>query len=377
MNSATTKAPTKGAAPVKGTGPKGFDLKGQIGSLAARLNEAQPGEKIIKLPLDKVRPNPKQHRRRFNQKTLQELGESIKNSRQELPCIVRPSADGDPAPYTIISGERRWRACGLAGVATIDAVVRNISPTDEKAILLAEASENLHRVDLHVSEQATLFADLVATFGMEAAIEKTGLKKPRISKIAGLAKAPPVVAEVMSLDLTEDVETLYQLSLLAKDNESAAVQLVERWKTDPDSREFMRQQVEDKRNPDRKPARPPSHQNAPVAKSGDRSESEQPSAIHSGSGGRTALASPAVGASKPAASSALAADKQRSEPTTGKTSGGSTGPGDRPDDPPFESTPALVATKASFQRDVVVLETTTGIYRFDRAALTEVLGLDG
>src|ERR1700736_2331015 len=102
------------------------------------------------LPIDQVYPNPNQPRKVFDAEALRELAESIKTSGLMQPIIVakRTSATGD---YLIVAGERRFRASKLAEMATIDAIVRELTDAEIAELALIE---NLLRRDLNEMEEA-------------------------------------------------------------------------------------------------------------------------------------------------------------------------------------------------------------------------------
>ncbi len=362
--------------------PKPFDLKAATGSLASKLAEAVPGEKIIDLPVTKVIPNPRQHRKHFDPDRLRELADSIAATGQELPIVVRPNPTAGEAPYIIVSGERRWRACGLAQLPTVKAVVRQINPEDENKILLSEAAENWQREALTIAESITLATDLVGRFGLQEAAKQTGKPKTLLSKMTTIGKAPAVVAECVKARMVEDVETLHRLASLAKESEADAVRLVEGWKLDATKLvgvrgqiDAARQRVEDRKNPT-PPPKPPAQGSAPKAVEGHAAEPESnpvSSATHIEVGGSVEPATSAVPpvSSVPADTVRPAAGSQRSESAEAPK---------KPASPSAESSgdaPAiLVAVSARFEATIVVLETKSGPVHFDRAALVSVLGLD-
>ncbi len=384
------------------TKPKPFDMSKAAGTLAKRLAEAQPGEKILDLPLSKVIPNPKQHRKHFDPDKLRQLADSIVATGQELPIVVRPNeTDGEP-PYIIISGERRWRACGIGKLATVKAVIRQIGADESDRILLSEAAENWQRESLTISESIALAVDVVGRFGLQIASEKTGKPKTLLSKMTTIGKAPAIVSECVNAGMVEDVETLHRLASLAKESEAEAVRLVGLWRSDETQLVGVRNQIDAARKKIADRNKPPAESTTPPgAKTGTtpasstdsaedspdlrphpkaaKGQTEEPSTVGNSSathivgGSSVEPASPVV---PPVATGAVetvrtAARSQRSESEEGLRTPPST---------PSESTdatgPLLVVVSADFHPAVVVLNTKTGPIRFDRAALVSVLGLD-
>jgi len=110
----------------------------------------------VKVSVSQVKPNPRQPRKNFD--GLEELAASIRERGLLEPLMVRPKGKA----YEIIHGERRWRACKMAGLKTVEVVVREAS--DEEAFELALV-ENLQREDLNPIEEAQAFAGLIEAAG--------------------------------------------------------------------------------------------------------------------------------------------------------------------------------------------------------------------
>lgn len=120
------------------------------------------GGGILKIPLDKVRPNHLQPRRHFDPESLSELSASIQQHGLAQPIIV--SFDPIGKSYELIAGERRWRAAQLAGLKEIEVVVRQ--PRDDKQRLALTLIENLQRSDLNPIEVALGYLRLMKEFGI-------------------------------------------------------------------------------------------------------------------------------------------------------------------------------------------------------------------
>ncbi len=120
---------------------------------------------------DLIYPNPNQPRKHFDQGKLEELAQSIKESGLLEPIIVVKRGD----KYMIIAGERRWRACGIAGIK--DVPVRILEADDQTVAELA-LLENLQREDLNVIEEARAFQGLVDMgLSHEEIARKMGIKQ--------------------------------------------------------------------------------------------------------------------------------------------------------------------------------------------------------
>jgi len=112
-------------------------------------------DKIVEIPLSQLRANPYQPRKDFNEESIQELAESIRQHGVIQPIIVRSVLKG----YEIIAGERRFRASQYCGKATIPAVVRTFSDQQVMEIALIE---NLQRENLNAMEVAVAYQGLMA-----------------------------------------------------------------------------------------------------------------------------------------------------------------------------------------------------------------------
>ncbi len=114
-----------------------FEHRSAFGYTEEEKNNAE------EMRLDKIAANPNQPRKNFDEQALKELAESIKKHGVIMPIVVNDNGDGT---YMIIAGERRFRACHLAGRETIPVVIRQYSEREIKEISLIE---NLQREDLN------------------------------------------------------------------------------------------------------------------------------------------------------------------------------------------------------------------------------------
>lgn len=142
------------------------------------------------LKIEQIYPNPNQPRKHFDQAKLEELAQSIKESGLMEPLVVVKRDKG----YMIIAGERRWRACQIAGVKA--APVRVLKADDQK---VAELSllENLQREDLSIVEEANAYQGLIDMgLSQEEIARKMGInQKWRIQERLNILKLSPVFQE--------------------------------------------------------------------------------------------------------------------------------------------------------------------------------------
>ncbi|MGH7423416.1 MAG: ParB/RepB/Spo0J family partition protein, partial [Candidatus Methylomirabilales bacterium] len=121
------------------------------------LTKGEPG--IVEIPLAEIRPSPFQPRKRFDDKTLDELAASIRAQGILSPVIVRQI----PGGYELVAGERRLRAAERAGLERIPAVVREMSNAGMLEVALIE---NVQREDLNPIEEAEVYRRLIEEFGL-------------------------------------------------------------------------------------------------------------------------------------------------------------------------------------------------------------------
>lgn len=163
--------------------------KGPLGRGLEAIFEDSPqideSEEIEEIALDKIRPNPYQPRKNFDEKSLKELADSIKENGVFQPIIVRKSVNG----YDIIAGERRFRASGLAKKKTIPAIVRQF---DESQMMEVAVLENLQREDLTPLEEAQAYEMLQKNLGLtqEEVSKRMGKSRPYIANYLRLLSLP-------------------------------------------------------------------------------------------------------------------------------------------------------------------------------------------
>lgn len=131
--------------------------------LSELLGERNAGELIenetmLKVEIDNIKVGTCQPRKNFDAESLYELADSIKRNGLIQPIIVTKSDTG----YIIIAGERRWRACKIAGLRNISVIVKNLH---DKEMLEYALVENIQRKDLNVVEEAEGYLRLMGEFG--------------------------------------------------------------------------------------------------------------------------------------------------------------------------------------------------------------------
>ena len=151
--------------------------------------EPPEGSYYAELPVDSIRPNPKQPRQVFEEDALEELVESIREVGLLQPIVARPLGEDG---YELVMGERRLRATQAAGLATIPAIVR---PTAEHDLLRDALLENLHRAQLNPLEEAAAYQQLLTDFDctQEELSSRIKRSRPHISNTIRLLQLPAPV----------------------------------------------------------------------------------------------------------------------------------------------------------------------------------------
>ncbi len=163
---------------------------GIVSLIESRATQAQ----LRELPVTKILPNPAQPRLSYEEDSLTELADSIREHGVLQPILVRPAG----AKFELIAGERRWRASQMAGREAIPAIVVEF---DEQTALEVSIIENLQREDVSPLEEAAMFRRMTETFGysVRQLAQKVGKDKGYVENRLRLSDAPADVRELLSL----------------------------------------------------------------------------------------------------------------------------------------------------------------------------------
>jgi len=147
---------------------------------------------LAELPVDRIRPNPLQPRRRFDDAALRELAASITEHGLLQPLLVTEHGEGD---YTIIAGERRWRAARHAGLTVVPVVIRE--RVDETAHLELALVENIQRRDLTPLEEARAYDHLRTSCGLSQAdiASRVGIDRSTVANSLRLLRLDAAIQE--------------------------------------------------------------------------------------------------------------------------------------------------------------------------------------
>ncbi len=155
-------------------------------------NESEDSKKTLVLKISEIEPNRDQPRREFDESTLSQLADSISLHGLLQPILVRPIIGGG---YQIVAGERRWRACKMAGLTQVPVVIRELNDHETMELALIE---NLQRDDLNPIEEAT---------GYRKLIDKYDMTQEEVAKVVG--KSRPTIANALRLlSLPTEIQNL-------------------------------------------------------------------------------------------------------------------------------------------------------------------------
>lgn len=193
--------------------------------LGALLGETslQPQENgSVYLPIAKVEPGLNQPRKQFDEESLNDLADSVREHGIIQPLTVRRLSSGY---YQIIAGERRWRAAKIAGLSEVPAV---IIEADDRKVMELGLIENLQREDLNPMEEADGYLALKEEFGMtqEEIAQRMGKSRPAIANALRLTALPPLLRDMV---VDGDLSAGHARTLLAlprEDLQEKAAQMV-------------------------------------------------------------------------------------------------------------------------------------------------------
>ena len=187
----------------------------KIGGLGKGLDalfqdNSTPAQGATELPMDEIFPDRNQPRKDFDDESLQELANSMREHGVLQPILVRPIDNG----YQIVAGERRWRAARLAGLTSVPVNIRDLSDFDAMSVALVE---NLQREDLNPIEEAE---------GYRKLSDATGWTQEQIAKRVGRSR-PSVANSLRLLSLPEEVIDLLRTGQLTTGHAKAILSIAD------------------------------------------------------------------------------------------------------------------------------------------------------
>lgn len=216
-------------------------------------NETEESNSSVMLKISEIEPNRSQPRKDFDENALSDLAQSISQHGLLQPLLVRPLPIGG---YQIVAGERRYRACRMAGLTEVPVTIRELSDTETMELALIE---NLQREDLSPIEEALGYKALIDEhgFSQEEVATSVGKSRPAIANSLRILKLPESVLEYVKQD---KISAGHARALLMLDNEEDMLELAELiYKKDLSVRQAeklakKKPEVEEDTQPERKPS---------------------------------------------------------------------------------------------------------------------------
>jgi len=194
--------------------------RGLSALIPSASQESHAGQEITELAIELISPNPDQPRTDIDEAALAELADSIKKVGLLQPIIVRAMGEG----YQIIAGERRWRACRIAGLDRAPVRVLDINEVESLEIALIE---NLQREDLNAIEEACGYRKLLSEFQMTQAELADKVSKSR-SSITNALRLLDLPEEVQDLVYSGAMSAGHARAVLSVPEESSRIKLAEK-----------------------------------------------------------------------------------------------------------------------------------------------------
>ena len=188
------------------------------GQSSSDKSDKSEQETSVKITL--VEPNRKQPRKNFDEDSLQELSDSIKQVGLIQPILVQDRKDH----YEIIAGERRWRAAKMAGLKEVPVIIRNYS---EQEIMEISLIENIQREDLNPIEEAQAYKRLLEEFNLkqDEVAERVSKSRTAVTNSMRLLKLGEKVQQMV---IDEMISTGHARALLAVEDQEEQYELADR-----------------------------------------------------------------------------------------------------------------------------------------------------
>ncbi len=219
------------------------------------LHTKSAKESLIEIEIDRIMPNPNQPRKEFNEETLRELAESIKEYGIIQPIVVSPNGE----KYVIVAGERRYRSAKMAGLDSIPSIIKETTEEDRAKLALIE---NVQREDLNPIDEALAYKEIIDAYNItqQNLGEMIGKSRGYIGNTMRLLQLDPQVIEYLRDGKLSVSHGKQLLALPLKEQYKAAKKIVEqdltvrdsvtvvtkKKKKEPSQEDIYLQSVEDK-----------------------------------------------------------------------------------------------------------------------------------
>ncbi len=196
--------------------------KGGLGrGLESLFNEnATDNNGVVTLRITEIEPNRNQPRTDFDETALSELAESIKTHGLIQPIVVRPVSTG---AYQIVAGERRWRACRMAGLTEVPVIIKEL---DDRKYFEIALIENLQREDLNPVEEASGYRSLIDNYGLtqEQVAESVGKSRSAVTNMLRLLSLNKSALDALK---NNEITAGHARAILSAKTDDAAAKMLE------------------------------------------------------------------------------------------------------------------------------------------------------
>lgn len=160
------------------------------------ISDTQLQNAVRQIPVAQIEPNPKQPRKKFSPEALDGLAASIREHGLIQPLVLKEMQTPYGSRYQLIAGERRWRAAQRAGLSTVSAIIKGVTPQQMLELALVE---NIQRAELNALEEAEAYRQLIQEFELtqEQVALKVGKDRTTISNALRLLKMPDALKEAV------------------------------------------------------------------------------------------------------------------------------------------------------------------------------------
>lgn len=191
-----------------------------LSALMGDIEETEKNEGVVVVKLSEVEPNREQPRKQFKEEKLAQLADSIRKHGIIQPLVVQKQERG----YTIIAGERRWRAARMAGLREIPVVIKNFT---SKEVLEISLIENLQREDLNPVEEALGYQRLIQEFSMtqEQVAERVGKNRSTITNSLRLLQLD---ADILQMLIDDEISSGHARALLMLEDKALQHELAQK-----------------------------------------------------------------------------------------------------------------------------------------------------
>jgi ParB family transcriptional regulator, chromosome partitioning protein len=206
---------------------------------------------VRELSVDQILPSPLQPRRQFDEESITELADSIREHGVVQPLVVRETADG----YELVAGERRLRAARVAGLEAVPVLVRDADDCEALQVALVE---NLQREDINAVDSARAYARLISDFGMTQTdiARAVGKSRTAVANTLRLLNLPFPVRDAVSEGRISEGHARALLGLRGENEMNLVLRRIEGGKLSVRDTEALVRDLSAK-EPDDRPAAPP------------------------------------------------------------------------------------------------------------------------